>query len=286
MSQALIAFGGSFPIIILFIIINWESLSTVRKILYPMAIYILSVLSGIICVIAFDINNYKTAFIAGIIAPIAYSILFTILSLNNKKSKNIQLNSVIVSIFILIVSSIFTVISDENDFSFLRQKEVKWTPIINNDYGCVITFPDLEGGIINESEVILENTNFGDLLVKSYDLNCQKIEHENLAYALTIITIPEDSVKKMTDSFEREYFNTVETYITDFTGSERVTRKVIDIQGYPAREFWFHNKHNHLKIKAISILKNNIEYRYFVIMGEDDFLNYSIGSFMNSFIFY
>jgi hypothetical protein len=69
----------------------------------------------------------------------------------------------------------------------------------------------------------------------------------------------------------------------DLTESECIARKVIMVQGHQGREFWFRNEHNNLKIKVHSILINNIEIRYFVVMQSENYLNLSVNKFMDSF---
>lgn len=161
--------------------------------------------------------------------------------------------------------------------------EQRWTTLTDDEFGYSIDFPYFKDKEATKKETVFEDTEYGDIISKGYTLNCQNAGHDNLGYSIVASTIPEDSININNSKDVRRYFDNVEFYMADITESECISRKVIEIHSYPGREFWFRNDYNKLKIKVHSVLINNIEIRYFVVMKADNFLNPSINKYMNSF---
>jgi hypothetical protein len=80
MSMEFLAFGGAFPILIAFVTINKAYFSSVKNgFVYCVAIYAASVIAGVLISETGIVDgHYESAFIAGIIAPIFFSILATV----------------------------------------------------------------------------------------------------------------------------------------------------------------------------------------------------------------
>lgn len=73
-----IAWFGALPILLLFLGINWKTTNTRGKVWLPIIIYCLSIVTAILIGRIMSIGGMDSRVVAGIVAPIFYSILTTI----------------------------------------------------------------------------------------------------------------------------------------------------------------------------------------------------------------
>lgn len=293
MSEIAIVWGGILIIIGLFLIINWGYFSTLKKVFIPLLIIFLSLVFGTIFNIWFDLKRVKGAIIAGYSSPLLLTMLFTVVQASINKLKYQKMGEdrfnngfysyVFISIFLFVSSIVFAITLDDVDFVNENAKSIKWETIEDDEFGVSIDFPLVQNLSLEEENVVVEDTEFGDVLRKDYTLNCQNVMHENLAYSLAIYKFPVGSFQIRNEDEVREYFDKTESAIASFSGAVCFQRVSSTVHGYPSREFWFQNEKHDFRIKAISVLKNDIEFRYFVITPTNNYLRSSINIFLNSF---
>jgi len=81
LSAVLVAWGGPLPILTIFLIIFWRRLKILQKLAFIALVYIISIATGILSDVVWQVGNYPSAMIAGIVAPIVYCSVFSAISL-------------------------------------------------------------------------------------------------------------------------------------------------------------------------------------------------------------
>jgi hypothetical protein len=189
------------------------------------------------------------------------------------------------SFFSLTISCHSDTSTQQNEKTEKDADEISWEKIRSDKFDFQVMFPVIEGVKLVEQEVIQEDTEFGDVKKTSFNLNCQKIGHINLAYSIIVLEVGKENLKNYSDDDFKKYFSETEATLVELTNSTSILKNVIDKKDYHGREIWFKNEHYGLRIKTRIILRNGFEYRISVMMYEKDYLNPYINNFMNSFEF-
>jgi len=74
-----VAFGGPVPILVIFLAINWRVLNVIGKISFLVVTYVISIGTGILSAMYLEVEDFNSAVIAGLIAPLVYSLAFSVL---------------------------------------------------------------------------------------------------------------------------------------------------------------------------------------------------------------
>ena len=80
MSAELVGWGGPIPILIICLFFFGQRLTTIQRVVFVIIVYSISILSGILSYEVWEVGNYPSAVIAGVIAPVIYCILFGLIS--------------------------------------------------------------------------------------------------------------------------------------------------------------------------------------------------------------
>ena len=83
-----IAFGGSIPILIIFLLFFSKGLTVIQELVFVIVIYVLSLLTGILSGKLLGISNGGSAFTAGIYAPIIYCVIGGLIAKRQRTDKN------------------------------------------------------------------------------------------------------------------------------------------------------------------------------------------------------
>ena len=158
-----------------------------------------------------------------------------------------------------------------------------WTKIENDTLQFEIMFPKVTGSSIIESETVFEDTDFGVTRQYKWEMDCQKLDHVNLGYVISILKMNPKEIDKYFSNYEKGYYNYVEKEVEELSNSELIMKKTIKINGYPAREMWFKNDRYNVRIKMHTVLIGHTEYRYLVTMRNEEYLNLYTGMFIKSF---
>jgi hypothetical protein len=78
MEDVIIGFCGPLPILAVFLILFWHRLEPIQRLGFFVIVYIISVATGILFDVAWEVGNTPSAVIAGFVAPIVYCFIFSV----------------------------------------------------------------------------------------------------------------------------------------------------------------------------------------------------------------
>ncbi len=156
-------------------------------------------------------------------------------------------------------------------FFFSCQSKIE--TIKSDELGFTIDFPKFNNCSLEVDESIYEETPFGDQVCKKYYLNTQSIIHDNYFYSLNVYKIPKDYFNVENKENLDKYFGLVESDIERASGLECFVSERFNFEGHPAKKMWFENQEDVSRVEVVCVIKNNYEYRMFVIVDKEALFN-------------
>jgi hypothetical protein len=181
-----------------------------------------------------------------------------------KKMKAFKLLFIFISI--LLVSS-----------GFVKNK--KWHKLKSKDYNFSIEFPSKPE--LNQRIVV---SAIGDIEMNTYlSKPSKKSNDPNLMYSINYNEYPDSYISSnRKDELSTFFSNSIDGAIKNING-ELLTEKIIEINGYPGREYRIQIKDGLAIIKSRMYLVNNSMYTLQVITPTKNEFNKSTNIFLNSF---
>ena len=132
MPAELVGWGGPIPILFICLLFYWRRLTTIQRVVFVVIVYSISILTGILSNEVWDVGNYPSAVIAGVIAPVIYCILFGLISQTRKLKAEIRTRTIGVSKATKSKKAVSQVLAppDAQETVPVTREASQWNPII------------------------------------------------------------------------------------------------------------------------------------------------------------